>query len=153
MSQALTTQNNRPDYNSTAEYYASRGIAFPAPEDVDPDSVNLSRDELAIMIAESEISAFHDTRRDQQLVDALFNDDQPSASMVVFAQYASECIRTATDRELTKQLLHFMGPIAYQPGITPELLDSVHTMMVEAYVYGRERMVLDAYDMGSAVKI
>lgn len=146
-----TTQMQRPDYNSTAEYYASRGIVFPTAADVDPSSVALSDNEISTMIADGDVQAFHDRRRGQELIDALFNDEKPTDSMIVFARHASECVRSATDSELTKQVLHFMGPIAYQPGITPELLHLFHTMMIEAYFYGRERMIEDAYRIGNAV--
>lgn len=148
-----TAQSQRSDYNSTAENPASTGITFPSPEDVGLPTIHLSEEERSSMIAESEIRFFHDRRRDQELIDTLFNEEKPTDGMIIFARHASECVRSATDRDLTKQVLHFMGPIAYQPGITPELLDAVHTMMIEAYFYGRERLLAQAYDMGAAVKV
>ncbi|NTA19790.1 hypothetical protein [Agrobacterium tumefaciens] len=142
-----------PGYESTAEYNASPGISVPTPSNVDTIAVHLSDDEILTVLAESEIRFFHDRRRDQELMDTLFSEEKPTDGMIVFARHASECVQSATDRELTKQVLHFMGPIAYQPSISPELLDTVHTMMLDVYFWGRERLLAQAYDMGAGVKV
>ncbi len=146
-------RNPRPDYNSADEYYASRDITFPPPEKVNPDAASLSRDELLPMIGESEIEAFQEKRRREELVDAHFGEERPTDGMIVFTRHASESIRTTTDRELTKKVLQTMGPLAYAPGMTPELLDTIHTMMTDVYFWGRERLLAQAYDMGAAVKV
>lgn len=147
-----SSMKKRPDFNSREEFYHTRGIKFPANTEA-YDSGSLSSDELASMAAEGELRAFHDRRRNEELLDTLFDGEKPTDGMITFARHASESVRTSTDRELTKKVLLTMGPIAYQPGITPELLDSIHTMMNEVYFWGRERLLQQAYDMGAGVKV
>lgn len=140
-------------YKNAAEYWENRGVVFPPSEEINPDAVAISRDELLLIEVESKIEAFHQERLWQRQADALFNDDTPADGRIVYIRHALDSIKTTTDRVLTKRALQAMEPLSCQPGLSAELLDTVHTMLIDMYYYGRERLLTEAYDMGAGVKV
>ncbi|TBH28206.1 hypothetical protein ELG63_36575 [Rhizobium leguminosarum] len=113
----------------------------------------LSPEEKAEIAAEYAIRFANESRQDQQLVDALFNEDTAAQGRIVFTQHALDSIKTTNDRVLTKRVLHTMEPLSCHPGVSAELLDSIHTMLIDMYYYGRERLLTQAREMGAGVKL
>ncbi|MBY5819881.1 hypothetical protein HFN60_30275 [Rhizobium leguminosarum] len=113
----------------------------------------LSATEKGEIEAEFAIRFANESRQDQQLVDALFNEDTAAQGRIVFTRHALESVKTTNDRVLTKRVLHIMEPLSCHPGVSADLLDTVHTMLIDMYYYGRERLLTQAYDMGAAVKV
>ncbi len=113
----------------------------------------LSPEEKAEIAAEYAIRFATESRQTQQLVDALFNDATPADGRIVYTQHALDSIKTTNDRVLTKRVLQAMEPLSCQPRLSAELLDSVHTMLIDMYYYGRERLLTEAYEMGAGVKV
>ncbi|MBP2563351.1 hypothetical protein J2857_006150 [Neorhizobium galegae] len=146
MTMTLTYDNTKP-----VDFSGIEALAVAACHRI-PSGL-LSSEEKAEIAAEYAIRFANESRQTQRLVDALFNDDTAADGRIVFTNHALDSIKTTNDRVMTKRVLHAMEPLSCHPGVSAELLDTVHRMLIDMYYYGRERLLTEAYEMGAGVKV